>query len=63
MVNSPFRNRNEGSRVVVKENSVSVQWWTLKTLSWLKLLIVRFLDARAGLAAKSFVHDHSYTNE
>jgi hypothetical protein len=25
MVNSPFRNRNEGSRVVVKLNSVSVQ--------------------------------------
>jgi hypothetical protein len=49
--------------VVVKENSVSVQWWTLKTLSWLKLLIVSFLDVRAGLAAKSFVHNHSCTNE
>ncbi|MHC2895067.1 hypothetical protein ACVIU4_006221 [Bradyrhizobium barranii subsp. barranii] len=33
MVNSPLRKRKVGLRVVLKENSVSVQWWTLKTLS------------------------------
>ena len=64
MVNSPLRKRNDGSRVVVKLNSVSVQWWTLRTLSWLKLLIVPIpVPVKPIDRPNSFVYIHSYTNE
>jgi hypothetical protein len=33
--------------VVVNENSLSVQWWTLSTFSWLKLLVANFPDLTA----------------
>jgi hypothetical protein len=39
MVKWPLENRSAGSRVVVKENKRSVQWWTLKTRSSLKALL------------------------
>src|SRR5215204_4315763 len=39
MVNWPLAKRNEASRVSVKLNSVSVQWRTASTRSWLRLLI------------------------
>ena len=35
----PFRNRSSGFRVVVKLNSESFQWWTLRTRSWLTVLM------------------------
>src|SRR5262245_13566415 len=40
MVNWPLMKRKDGSRVAVKLNSVSVQWRTARTFSWLRLLMV-----------------------
>src|ERR1700712_1771150 len=56
IVNSPLRKRNDGSRVVRKLNSWSVQWCTLTTRSSLKLLIEPYLarvqdDGRDAAAA------------
>ena len=40
IVKWPFEKRSAGSRVVVKVNRRSVQWWTLSTRSSLKALMV-----------------------
>src|SRR6266404_845648 len=49
IVNWPFSKRNDASRVQVKLKSVSVQWWTLRTVCGFRLLMASGIVRKQGL--------------